>query len=143
MAISTYQTYLMKGTGSGSSITYTKLICITSFPDMYGDPETIDVTTLCDKMRHYIPGVQDPGGGMEFGANYDAAKFAELQALSGVDTPYALWFGANDKDEPDGHNGKFSWNGDLNVKLNGGGVNEAVTMTMTIMPSSDIQFSAQ
>lgn len=140
MAISTYQTYLMKGTGTGT-VTYEKLICVTSFGDLYGDPETIDVTTLCDGMRHYIPGVQDTGA-IEFGANYEPSKFADIQALADTDTPYAVWFGADASGNPDGHNGKFSFNGKLTVKINGGSVNEAVTMTMSIMPSTDIVFSA-
>lgn len=54
--ISTYKTYLMyKATSAATQ--YTKLIDIKSFPDLGGEPERIDVTTLSDKIRKYTPGV--------------------------------------------------------------------------------------
>lgn len=139
MAISTIHTALMKGTGT-STITYSKLICISSFPDLGAAPEQIDVTTLCDEMRHYIPGVQDTGA-LEFNAFYTASDYSTLKALEGTDTPYAVWFGDNNG-TPDGHNGKFSFKGDLRVTLDGGGVNDPVSMTITIYPSTDITFAA-
>ena len=141
MAISTIHTALMKGTGTGT-ITYSKLICISEFPEMGSAPEQIDVTTLCDEQRHYIPGVSDTGGGLAFTAFYTPEDFTTLKALAGVDTPYALWFGAAANGDPDGHNGKFSFSGDLRVTLNGGGVNDPVSMTITIYPSTDITFAA-
>ena len=140
MAISTIHTALMKGTGT-STITYSKLICISEFPDLGAPPEQIDVTTLCDEMRHYIPGVIDTGA-LEFKAFYTASDYSTLKALEGVDTPYAVWFGAGSNDTPDGHNGKFSFNGDLRVTVDGGGVNDPVSMTITIYPSTDITFAA-
>lgn len=141
MAISTMHTALMKGTGTGT-ITYSKLICISEFPDLGAPPEQIDVTTLCDEMRHYIPGLIDTGA-LEFQAFYTASDYTTLKALEGVDTPYAVWFGAGSNGEPDGHNGKFSFNGDLRVTVSGGGVNDPVSMTITIYPSTDITFAAQ
>ena len=141
MAISTIHTALMKGSGSGT-ITYTKLVCISEFPDLGSAPEQIDVTTLCDEMRHYIPGVMDVGGGLEFKAFYTAADYSTLAALKEQDNNYAVWFGAASNGTPDGHNGKFSFKGDLRVSVDGGGVNDPVTMTITIFPSTDITFVA-
>lgn len=140
MAISTIHTALMKGTGTGT-ITYSKLICISEFPEMKPAPETIDVTTLCDEQRHFIPGVSS-NDALEFKAFYTAADYSTLAALAGADTPYALWFGAASNGDPDGHNGKFSFKGDLRVSVDGGGVNDPVTMTITIYPSTDITFAA-
>lgn len=140
MAISTIHTALMKGTGSGT-LSWSKLICISEFPDLGASPEQIDVTTLCDEMRHYIPGVQDTGS-LEFKAFYTASDYSTLKALAGTDGNYAVWFGANGSNEPDGHNGKFSFKGDLRVTVDGGGVNDPVTMTITIFPSTDITFAA-
>lgn len=144
MAISTIYTFLMKGAGTGT-ITYSKLTCINSFPDLGNPPEQIDVTTLCDKMRHFIPGVEGIDGALEFEAFYDPTVYTTLKALEGIDTPYAVWFGGTENGgvvTPDGSNGKFSFNGDLRVNVSGGGVNEAVTMTIAIYPSTDITFSA-
>lgn len=139
MAISTIHTALMKGSSATPPV-YTKLICISEFPNLGAAPEQIDVTTLCDEMRHYIPGVQDTGA-LEFKAFYTAADYTTLKALAGTETPYAVWFGDN-AGTPDGHNGKFSFKGDLRVTLDGGGVNDPVTMTITIFPSTDITFAA-
>ena len=141
MAISTIHTALMKGSGTGT-ITYSKLICISEFPDLGSSPEQIDVTTLCDEMRHYIPGVMDVGGGLEFKAFYAPDDYNTLVALKGQDNSYAVWFGAGSNGQPDGHNGKFSFKGDLRVSVDGGGVNDPVTMTITIFPSTDITFAA-
>ena len=140
MAISTMHTALMKGSGSGT-ITYTKLICISEFPDLGAPPEQIDVTTLCDEYRHFIPGVIDTGA-LEFKAFYSAADYSTLSALAGTDTNYAVWFGESNGGTPDGHNGKFSFKGDLRVTVDGGGVNDPVSMTITIYPSTDITFAA-
>ena len=139
MAISTIHTFLMKGSSATPPV-YTKLICISEFPDMGNPPEQIDVTTLCDEQRHYIPGVIDTGS-LQFKAFYSAADYTTLKALAGTDTPYALWFGGTSS-TPSGANGKFSFTGDLRVTLDGGGVNDPVSMTITIYPSSDISFTA-
>ena len=136
-------TFLMKGTGSGT-ITYSKLICISEFPDLGAPPEQIDVTTLCDSMRHYIPGVQDTGA-LEFKAFYTASDYSTLSARAGTDTNYAVWFGGSESGgtvTPDGSKGKFSFKGDLRVTVDGGGVNDPVSMTITIYPSTDITFAA-
>ena len=137
MAISTIYTFLMKGTGS----TYSKLICISEFPDLGAAPEQIDVTTLCDTSRHFIPGVQ-ANDALTFKAWYTADAYTTLKALAGTDTPYAVWFGGTAADTPTGSNGKFSFRGDLRVTVDGGGVNDAVSMTITIYPSTDITFAA-
>lgn len=140
MAISTIYTFLMKGSNATPPV-YSKLTCINSFPDLGSSPEQVDVTSLCDTFRHYIPGVQDTGA-LEFECWYDPAVYSTLKALAGTDTAYAVWFGGTDASTPTGSNGKFSFKGDLRVNVNGGGVNEAVSMTISIFPSTDITFAA-
>lgn len=137
MAISTIYTFLMK---SDNGTSYSKLTCITSFPDLGGSPEQIDVTTLCDTQRHFIPGVQE-NGSLAFEAWYDSATYSTLKGLAGSDNYYAVWFGGTDATHPTGSNGVFKFKGDLRVNVNGGGVNEAVAMTITIFPSTDITFA--
>lgn len=145
MAISTYKSFLMKGTESSSSTTYAKLIDVKNFSDLGKPPEQIDVTTLSDSMRHYIPGIEDVGGGITFVANYTAADFTTLKALADTETPYAVWFGGTVSAgvaTPTGSDGKFSFKGYLHVTKNGGEVNAAQEMTITIFPTTDITFSA-
>lgn len=136
--ISTYQTYLMYRTSTSG--TYAKLIDITSFPDLIPTPERIDITTLSDYMRKYIAGIGDTGE-MSFGANYTPANFQAVNTLKGHQYDYAVWFGASGdagSEVPDGHYGKFSWTGDAYASVNGGGVNEAVGMTVTAVASTVI-----
>ena len=141
MAISTYQAYLMKGSGSGT-ITYTKLVDVKTFGDLGGEPENLETTTLSNASRTFIKGIQDQES-IQFTANYTASDFATLSALT-AETPFAVWFGASSANPPvpDGHNGKFSFKGELSVYVNGGGVNEVVDMTISILPTTEITFSA-
>lgn len=140
--ISTYKTYLMYKTAS-TSTAYTKLLDIKSFPDLGGEPERIDVTTLSDNIRKYCAGVQDLSS-FQFKANYIAADYQKVLALVGKQTEYAVWVGAetsNSVDTPNGENGKWSWTGDVAVFKAGGDVNAAQEMTLTMFPSTDFAFT--
>ena len=55
--------------------TYEKLIDIKEFPDLGGDPEMLETTTLSDKMQTYIAGIQSLDA-LSFTSNYtlDASK---------------------------------------------------------------------
>lgn len=139
MAISTYKVYLMHKSGS----TYSKLIDIKEFPDLGGEPEMLETTTLSDNMQTYIAGIQSLDG-LSFTANYDLSDFKTLKALEGQQEDFAVWFGGTGADgnvTPDGSNGKFSFTGELSVYPVGGGVNEVVDMNITIAPSTPITFS--
>lgn len=127
MAISTYGVTLMtKGTGS----TYTKLVDIKDFPDLGGAPEMLETTTLSDAMQTYIPGIQGSDA-LEFTANYVKADYEKIVALK-TEQSFAIYFGK------DGAEGKFYFKGYASVRVNGGGVNEVVGMTISIAPSTAI-----
>ena len=132
MAINTYGIQLMKGTGTSGSITYTKLIDIKDFPDLGGAPEMLETTTLSDSMQTYIEGIASSDA-LEFTANYTLTDYQALIDLKGTETPFAVYFGEN------GTNGKFTFKGYLSVRVNGGGVNEVVGMTISIAPSTAIE----
>ena len=142
MAISTYKVFLMHKASSGD--TYTKLIDIKEFPDLGGEPEMLETTTLSDNMQTYIAGIQSMDA-LSFSANYDMTEYQKLKALEGKKESYAVWFGGTESSgtvTPDGSNGKFAFDGELSVYPVGGGVNEVVGMNITIAPSSPIKFSA-
>jgi hypothetical protein len=139
--ISTYQTYLMYRTSTTD--TFAKVIDITSFPDLIPPKERIDITSLSDYMRVYINGVGDTSE-MSFGANYTPENYSTIVDLEGHVYEYAVWFGATGaagSETPDGHMGKFSWTGDISAGISGGGVNEAVGMTINCTPATVIVFS--
>lgn len=139
MAISTYKVFLMHKLSAGS--TWEKLVDIKEFPDLGGEPEMLETTTLSDNMQTYISGIQSLDG-LSFTSNYDLTKFKALKALEAKQEDYAVWFGGTEAGgvvTPDGSNGKFSFSGELSVYPVGGGVNEVVDMNITIAPSSPIK----
>lgn len=143
MAISTYKVFLMHKGASESA--YTKLIDIKEFPDLGGDPEMLETTTLSDKMQTYIAGIQSLDG-LSFTANYDLTDYKALKALEGKNEKYAVWFGGTESGgvpTPTGSDGKFSFDGQLTAYPTGGGVNEVVDIGITIAPSTPIQLEEE
>lgn len=132
MAISTYKSYLMYKNSS----TWEKLIDIKSFPDLGGAPELLETTTLSDPMTTNIMGIQSLDA-LEFECNYTLADYTKLKELEGEDKEFAVWLGG-DGSTPTGEDGKFAFNGQLSVYVNGGGVNEVVNMTVSIAASTPI-----
>lgn len=139
-ATSTYKTYLMHGTTSNNATTYEKLLDIVDFPDLGGTPEMLDTTTLSDKMKTFIMGIQEAEG-LEFNANYDKTAYTALAALENQTEKYAVYFGTDSSGNPDGSDGKFSFEGQLSVHVTGAGVNEVRKMLITIAPTSEITFA--
>lgn len=137
MAISSYKVFLM---GLGESNAWNKLLDIKDFPDLGGAPEMLDTTTLSDKARTYIPGIQE-NEAMSFTANYTKADFDMLYALRGSLRGFAVWLGGTESGGtlvPTGAQGKYAFGGYLDVYVNGAGVNEVVDMTITIAPTTEI-----
>lgn len=136
MAISTYKSYLMYKKTS----TWEKLIDIKSFPDLGGSPELLETTTLSDPMTTQIMGIQSLDA-LEFECNYTLADYTKLKEMEGEDMEFAVWLGG-DGSAPTGEDGKFEFNGQLSVYVNGGGVNEVVNMTVSIAASTPITLGA-
>lgn len=139
MAISTYKIFLMQK-ASGTGTNYTKLIDITSFPDLGGAPEMLETTTLSDGAQTYIAGIESRDA-MEFECNYTKADYDKIKALEGTEGSFSIWMGgtvANGVVTPTGSDGKYDFKGYPSVYINGGGVNEVVKMTVSIAPSTAI-----
>lgn len=123
-----------------SAASWAKLIDIKEFPDLGGDPDMLETTTLSDKMQTFIAGIQSMDG-LSFTANYTLTDYKALKALEGKQEDYAVWFGGAENAgtlTPTGSDGKFSFKGELSVYPTGGGVNEVVGMAITIAPSTVI-----
>lgn len=143
MAISTYKVFLMKKGTSGT--TYEKLIDIKEFPDLGGDPEMLETTTLSDKMQTYIAGIQSLDA-LSFTANYTLTDYQKLVALEGKTEDYAVWFGGTESGgtlTPSGADGKFEFSGQLTAYPTGGGVNEVVNLNISIAPSTPITLKTE
>ena len=131
MALLSNKTFLMRKAHGGSS--FSKLCDITSYPDIGGAPDAIDVTTLSDMVQRNINGIQTSSS-HEFGAWYDKDTYAALQDIQEADVTktqdeldtYQLWFGE------EGVYGIFEWEGKLSVFAGGAESNAARPMTITI-----------
>lgn len=137
MAISTYKVFLMK---SEDGSVFEKLIDIKDFPDLGGSPEMLETTTLSDGMQTYISGIQSLDG-LEFSANYTKEDYTKLKEMEGTEFQFSVWFGGTVEGgvaTPTGSDGKFDFKGQLSVFPVGGGVNEVISMTISIAPSTPI-----
>ena len=136
MAISTYKSFLMYK----NSAAWEKLVDIKSFPDLGGAPELLETTTLSDSMTTNIMGIQSLDA-LEFECNYTLEKYTKLKEMEGTEKEFAVWLGGTEAGgvaTPTGSDGKFQFNGQLSVYVNGGGVNEVVNMTVSIAASTPI-----
>ena len=75
--------------------------------------------------------MQDPGS-MDFKFYYNAETFATIKALGNEQQKIEVTLS-------DG--AKFTFDGTMSVKYDGGGINTAATMTVTVTLASDLVFS--
>ena len=132
MARSTIHTTLKFGTTKES---LTKMCPITSYPDLIGTPENIEVTDLDCEQQTFVPGVKALDT-MEFEANYDKTVYQTLTANEKADGYFELEFGTN------GADGVFEWQGMYTLSVLGGGTNEARKMKIVVTPSTDIKLQS-
>ena len=140
MATSSYKTFLMIKKDGG----YEKLVDIKDYPDLGGEPEMLETTTLSDKMQTYIEGIQSQDA-LEFNVNYTLALYNEIEGLKGVENEFSVWFGGTDDGEtvtPTGDEGKFNFKGYISIRVTGKGVNEVREAVLSIAPSTPIYLGA-
>ena len=130
MAISTYLATLKWGVSADA---VAKIVDIKDFPDLIGDPNMLETTTLSDGQQTYIAGVKSADM-MTFTANYTKEDFATVKGEEGKALFYALEFS-------DGS--KFTWQGQHTCGLPGKGVDEVVEFTINIAPSSPVEFAEE
>ena len=101
-------------------------------PELGGTSEAIDVTTLADPAFKYVDGILSYGDSLEFKFLYEQAQFVELDQAEGTqEWKVGL---------PDGAIAAFS--GGCSVRLEGVGVNAALTYILAIKPESEITWTA-
>jgi len=129
MAVSTYNTTLLSGE---SAETLTVLADIKDYPDLGGAPEQLETTTLVDKAKVYIEGLES-NDSKEFTFNYTKATYDALLALKGLEKYYGIYFGE------DGIDGKFVGKGTASVYIVGAGANAVREMKLTITLSEPFE----
>lgn len=95
-------------------------------PELGGDTEAIEITTLADAAHTYTNGLISYGDSLAFKFLYEKAQFTALNALSEEQTIVVTL--------PD--NATCTFSGTCSVKLDGVGVNAALTYTLNIKPTS-------
>lgn len=111
--------------GSGEFI---KLTNLQEIPELGGDTEAIEITTLADVAHVYTDGIKNYGDSLAFVFLYETTQFETLNSLTGV----SEW----KVSLPDATTCTFS--GTSSVKLAGVGVNSALTYTLAIKPNSEM-----
>ncbi|MFQ7237006.1 MAG: phage tail tube protein [Enterococcus hulanensis] len=112
---------------SGSESAFTEIEGLQAVPEIGGDPEQVDVTTLKDANKKYISGIQDMDS-LEFTFLYDKTVFTKLKAVqtSGKEAQFELAY-------PDG--AKCTFTGGVTVKMGSGEVNGAYQFTLSVTVS--------
>lgn len=121
MAMSTYGTVFKYGSDTAS-----KTLAIKSYPEILAKRAALETTTLSDDAKTYIPGIRETPDSFPFTMNYDAAVFAEINALNEVQK-CELTFS-------DGSG--FTFDGYLSASNNEGSVNAVAEMTISVMPAT-------
>ena len=103
-----------------------ELTNLQEIPELGGTAEAIEITTLADAAHMYTDGILNYGDSLAFKFLYEKAQFDELNALEGSQNCVVTL--------PDGATCTFS--GTCSVKLDGVGVNAALTYTLSIKPNS-------
>ena len=111
---------------AASGENYIELTNLQEIPELGGDAEAIEITTLADAAHMYTDGILNYGDSLAFIFLYEKTQFTTLQGLEGSqDWKVSL---------PDSSTCSFS--GTCSVKLAGVGVNAALTYTLSIKPNS-------
>lgn len=106
----------------------TELDNLQEIAELGGEVEAIEITTLADAAHMYTDGIKNYGDSLAFKFLYEKAQFATLNNVDGSQE----W----KVQLPDG--ATCSFGGTCSVKLDGVGVNAALTYTLSIKPNSEM-----
>lgn len=107
---------------------YIVLKDLQEIPDLGGEAEAIEITTLDDAAHMYTDGILDYGDSLSFKFLYKKEQFTTLNGLEGsIGWKVEL---------PDSTACTFS--GTCSIKLDGVGINSPLTYTVAVKPDSEI-----
>jgi hypothetical protein len=110
---------------------FIELTNLQEIPELGGEVEAIEITTLADSAHMYTDGIKNYGDSLTFKFLYETAQFETLNGLTGVHE----W----KVELPDGTNCTFG--GTSSVKLDGVGVNAALTYTLAVKPNTEMSWA--
>lgn len=110
---------------------FIELTNLQEIPDLGGEVEAIEITTLADAAHTYTDGIKNYGDSLAFKFLYDGAQFETLNGLTGA----SEW----KVELPDG--AACTFGGTSSVKLDGVGVNAALTYTLSVKPNTEMSWA--
>lgn len=116
---------------------YTKLAGLKEVPEFGIEPEKVENTTLEDKVKKYEFGIGDAGE-LEYKFAYDNSSATSSYRVlrKAAEDKEKLYF---EQAYPDGT--KVDFEGQVSVKLGGGGVNSVIEFTLKIALQSELVFT--
>ena len=109
---------------------FIELTNLQEIPELGGDSEAIEITTLADAAHMYCDGIKNYGDSLAFKFLYEKAQFTTLNGLGEAEWKVEL---------PDG--ASCSFGGTCSVKLDGVGVNAALTYTLSVKPNTEMAWA--
>lgn len=105
-----------------------ELTNLQEIPELGGSAEAIEITVLADAAHKFTDGLLNYGDSLDFKFLYEKEQYLELNGTTGSQTWKVKL--------PDG--ATCSFGGTCSVKLDGVGVNAALTYTLSIKPDSEM-----
>lgn len=129
MEKTTINTFLMHcDTENGE---YTKLVDITSYPDIFTAPEKLDISDMSSRQKKYTPGMVDLPD-YEFGFIYDKVSYDAIKGFEGTERYYQIRFGEN------GEYGAWGWKGDIFATPTSGSVGSVREAKLICYPAGEV-----
>ena len=114
-----------------ASEAFVDLTNLQEIPDLGGETEAIEITTLADAAHMYTDGLINYGDSLAFKFLYESTQFTTLHGLTGVQEWKVTLPGGE----------ACTFNGTGSVKLDGVGVNAVLTYTLSIKPTSAMEWA--
>lgn len=129
MAVNSIKTKLYKKAVRDTD--WVQLLGVQEIPELGGEKEAIEITTLNDEAHLYMNGLISYGDTLSFTMLYDSDEFASLNSLG---DEVAQWkVELND-------GSTFTFGGNASVKLSAIGTGASITYSLNIHPTSKIEF---
>ena len=107
---------------------FVELENLQEIPELGGDSEALEITTLADSAHMYVDGIKSYGDSLAFKFLYEGEQF---KTLDGMKETYE-W----KVELPDA--AACTFGGTCSVKLDGVGVNAVLTYTLAVKPNSEM-----
>lgn len=110
---------------------YIELTNLQEIPDLGGETEAIEITTLADGAHMYMDGLKSYGESLEFTFLYEGTQFTTLNSITGT----AQW----KVELPDG--ATCSFGGTCSTRFSGVGIGAALTYVLAIKPNTEMTWA--